>query len=499
MMNKENSIIWFLVGSQHLYGEETLKSVEEHSRKIVDGLNSGGKIGPEVVFKPVLTNSEQIYRAVVEAGAADECIGIIVWMHTFSPAKMWIRGLKSLAKPLLHLHTQFNREIPWAGIDMDFMNLNQSAHGGREFGFIASRMKVNRKVISGHWEDPELQEEVGAWAAVAAAADESRNMKVARFGDNMREVAVTEGNKVGAQINFGYEVHGYGIGDLADCISDVTDAELQRRAEQCLSAYNAASELKKGGERYSSLIEAVRIEAGIEKFLIDGGFTAFTTTFENLGGLKQLPGLAVQNLMAKGYGFGAEGDWKTAALLRTMKVMGRNGSGGTSFMEDYTYHFNGRESLVLGAHMLEVCPSIAGDDVSMEVHALGIGGREDPVRLVFDVPAGRALNATMIDLGGRYRLVVNELEVVDPPDVSGAFSKLPVARALWKPMPDLRTSADAWIYAGGAHHSVFTQAVTTEQLRSFADIFDIEIAVIDADTKLNEFRNELRWNEAYYR
>lgn len=494
-MSEQKNTLWFVVGSQHLYGDDTLAQVAEHSQKIVGGLNDGGRVGYEIIIKPVLTTSDQIYRTIIEAGADDSCIGIIAWMHTFSPAKMWIKGLKHLSKPMLHLHTQFNKEIPWGQIDMDFMNLNQSAHGGREFGYINTRLGIRRKVISGFWQDGGVQAQVGEWANAAAAAAESKSLKVARFGDNMRDVAVTEGNKVSAQIDFGYEVNGYGMGDLTAFIDAVSDDDINALLGEYTGKYHLEDSLKKGGASYSSLVEALRIEAGIESFLVEGGFKAFTTTFENLHGLKQLPGLAVQNLMEKGYGFGAEGDWKTAALLRTMKVMGGSGKGGTSFMEDYTYHFDGEDSLVLGSHMLEVCPSIAGGAVRVEAHPLGIGAKEDPVRLVFNVPAGQALNATMIDLGRRFRLVVNELEVVEPPE---EFKKLPVARALWKPMPNLSTSADAWIYAGGAHHSVFSQSVTSDQLRTFADICGVEVVIIDKDTKLNDFRNELRWNDASF-
>jgi L-arabinose isomerase len=495
MRNETKKTIWFITGSQHLYGEEALSQVAEHSKKIAAGLNTSDVIPVEVIFKPVLTTSEQIYRLCLDAGYDDSCIGIISWMHTFSPAKMWIKGLGVLQKPMLHLHTQFNREIPWGDIDMDFMNLNQSAHGGREFGFMATRMGINRKVITGFREEPETRERIGEWAAAALAVDESRNLKVARFGDNMRNVAVTEGNKVSAQLDFGYEVSGFGIGDLVEYINAASDEDIAERIYEYSTKYDVDSALKAEGGGIEALKEAVRIEKGIENFLIEGGFKAFTTTFEDLHGMRQLPGLAVQNLMARGYGFGAEGDWKTAALLRIMKVMGMGKKGGTSFMEDYTYHFDGENSLVLGAHMLEVCPSIASGPVRMELHPLGIGGKEDPVRLVFNVPAGKALNATMIDLGSRFRLVVNEVEAVDPP---AEFKKLPVARALWKPMPNLSTSAEAWIYAGGAHHSVFSQSVTVSQLRSFADFFNIEIAVIDRDTRIVQFRNELRWNEAYY-
>ncbi len=488
--------IWFVTGSQHLYGEDTLRQVADNSRKIVAGLDSDSKMPVKLVFKQVVTTSEEVYAVCRDANSDDKCAGLVLWMHTFSPAKMWIRGLGALNKPYCHLHTQFGSALPYATIDMDFMNLNQSAHGGREFGFINGRMRLDRKVIVGHWEDPEVRGELGLWARVAVAWADAQGMKVCRFGDNMREVAVTEGNKVGAQIELGYEVSGYGIGDLLPFVDGVTEAQIKARIDEYASFVSMADNVRPGGDKYQNLMDAVQIELGITAFMEEGGFKAFTTTFENLYGLKQLPGLAGQGLMAKGYGFGAEGDWKTAAFLRTMKVMGAGLPGATSFMEDYTYHFDGKESLCLGAHMLEVCPSIAGDlPVTMECHPLGIGGKDDPARLVFNVPAGAALNASLIDLGNRFRLVVNKVNVLDPP---AQFPKLPVARALWKPMPDLKVGAAAWIYAGAAHHSNFSQAVTVDQLRTYADIVGMEMVVIDEDTKLEQFRSELRWNEVFY-
>ena len=488
--------IWFVTGSQHLYGEETLRQVEDNSKKMVAGLDGDRALPVKLVFKKMVTTSEEVYAVCRDANSDDKCAGVVLWMHTFSPSKMWIRGLGILNKPYCHLHTQFNAALPYGSIDMDFMNLNQSAHGGREFGFINARMRIERKVVVGHWEDPEVRHELGLWQRVAVAWADAQGMRVCRFGDNMREVAVTEGNKVGAQVDLGYEVSGYGIGDLLPHVDGVTEAQIKARIDEYGSFVTFADNVKPGGDKYRNLLDAVQIELGITSFMKEGNFKAFTTTFENLYGLKQLPGLAGQSLMAQGFGFGAEGDWKTAALLRTMKVMGAGLPGATSFMEDYTYDFNGKEGLCLGSHMLEVCPSIAGDKpVTMECHPLGIGGKDDPARLVFNVPAGNALNASLIDLGNRFRLVVNTLEVLDPP---APFPHLPVARALWRPMPDLKTGAAAWIYAGAAHHSSFSQAVTVDQLKTYADIAGIEMVVIDKDTRLDQFRNELRFNEVYY-
>jgi len=494
MINLKNYEVWLVAGSQHLYGEETLQQVAKHARHIADALDQSSLIPVQVVFKSVLTTAEDIKRLCLEANLAEDCVGLIAWMHTFSPAKMWIAGLKSLQKPFVHLHTQFNRDIPWQDIDMDFMNLNQSAHGGREFGFMATRMEIERKVIVGHWQESAIQAELGAWARAAVGWQVWQTTKVARFGDNMRSVAVTEGDKVEAQLQLGYTVNGYGIGDLVQVINQVSQAEVDALVAEYDTNYQVVEALQAGGAKRDSLVEAARIELGLKKFLDDGGYTAFTTTFENLHGLNQLPGFAVQRLMTQGYGFGAEGDWKTAALLRVMKVMASGLPGGTSFMEDYTYHLEPGSNLVLGAHMLEVCESIAASKPSLEIHPLSIGGKADPVRSVFTAKEGSAINVTLVDLGHRFRMIVNQVEVVSARELP----KLPVARALWKPLPDLPVAAAAWILAGGAHHTVFSQALTIAHLEDFAEIAGIEYLVIDSETDLRRFKQELRWNKAYY-
>jgi len=494
MINLQDKQLWFVTGSQHLYGEEVLRTVAEHSRKIVEALRDTQQIPLDLTLKPVLTAPEAIWELCSAANSAPNCAGIILWMHTFSPAKMWLGGLRVLAKPVLHLHTQFNRDLPWKSIDMDFMNLNQSAHGDREFGHLAARIGLRRKVVAGHWEDPEVCSQIATWSRAAAGWHESQRLKIARFGDNMREVAVTEGDKVEAQARFGYSVNGYGVGDLVCKIQQVSDAETASLLAEYDERYSVAEPLRAGGERRQALQDAARIELGLRAFLRDGGFGAFTDTFQDLHGLKQLPGIAVQRLMADGYGFGAEGDWKTAALVRTMKVMASDLTGGTSFMEDYTYDF-GTTPQVLGAHMLEICPSIAGDRPSLEIHPLSIGGKADPVRLVFTAPAGPAVNASIIQVGSRFRMIVNEIDVVEPPE---PLPRLPVARAVWVPRPNLRTAAAAWIYAGGAHHTGFSQALRTEHLQNFAEMADLEFLPIDSTTELRQFRNELRWNEAAY-
>ena len=444
MIDLRKNEVWFVTGSQHLYGPETLQQVADHSRAIARELDQSKNIPVKVVFKPVLTTPDAIYQLCLDANAAPNCIGIITWMHTFSPAKMWIAGLSVLQKPFLHLHTQFNREIPWAEIDMDFMNLNQSAHGDREYGFIGTRMRLNRKVVVGFWQDADVQAEIAAWMRAASAWHDTRHLKVARFGDNMREVAVTEGDKVEAQIRMGYSVSGYGIGDLVDAVNKISDAEVDRLVKEYDEQYEVSQELRAGGPLRHGLRDQARIELGMRAFLEAGGFHAFTTTFEDLHGLPLLPGLAVQRLMADGYGFGAEGDWKTSALVRAMKVMSAGLPGGTSFMEDYTYHLSdeGSGMKVLGAHMLEVCASIADGRPKLEMHPLSIGGKEDPARLVFDVRNGPALNATLIDMGNRFRMIVNTVEVV-PPDAP--LPRLPVARVLWIPKPNLKAAAAAWI------------------------------------------------------
>ena len=485
---------WFVTGSQHLYGEDALRTVAEHSREIACTLSRSPAIPVKVVFKAVLATPDAIAKLCADANSSEECIGLIAWMHTFSPAKMWLAGLRTLAKPMAHLHTQFNRDLPWSSIDMDFMNLNQSAHGDREFGYLATRLGLNRKVIVGHWQDAESQARLAAWTRAAAAAHDARRLKIARIGDNMREVAVTEGDKVEAQARLGYAVNGYGVGDVARAIDQVSDADIDRLAREYDDQYAVAEALRPHGERRPELRDAARIELGLRAFLKDGSFGAFTDTFQDLNGLKQLPGIAVQRLMADGYGFGAEGDWKTAALVRAMKVMSSGLPGGTSFMEDYTYDF-GTPAKVLGAHMLEVCPSIASEKPSLEIHPLSIGGKADPVRLVFTAPSGPAVNASIVQMGNRFRMIVNEIDVVQPDQ---PLPKLPVARAVWVPRPDLQTAAAAWIYAGGAHHTGFSQALTVEHLQDFADIADLEFLCIDSATQLRQFRNELRWNSVAY-
>jgi L-arabinose isomerase len=483
---------WFITGSQHLYGPVALQQVASNSQHIVNELNASGVLPHPVVFKPILTRPEEIRALCLEANGAADCAGLILWMHTFSPSKMWIGGLSSLSKPFLHLHTQFNRDLPWGEIDMDFMNLNQAAHGDREAGFIHTRLRLRRKVVVGHWSDPVVQESIAAWMLVAVAWHDWQGARFARFGDNMRFVAVTEGDKVAAESRFGFSVNGYGIGDLAERIDAASDADVDRLCAEYEETYTVAPELRKGGARHSSLRDGARIELGLRSFLTGGGFKGFTTTFEMLHGLKQLPGLAVQRLMAEGYGFGAEGDWKTCALLRAMKVIAAGK--GTSFMEDYTYHLDPAGYLVLGSHMLEVCPSIAAGKPTLEVHPLGIGGKEDPVRLVFDALPGPAINASLIDLGNRFRLIVNEVDAVSPPPLP----HLPVARAVWQCRPDFKTACAAWIYAGGAHHTGFSYHVTAEQMEDFAEIAGIETAIIDAKTTLREFRQGLRNGEIYY-
>jgi len=486
---------WFITGSQHLYGEETLRQVAEHSQQIAKALNDSSQIPVKIVFKPTVKTHEEIYNICQEANTADNCIGVIAWMHTFSPAKMWIGGLKILQKPLLHLHTQFNRDIPWSTMDMDFMNLNQSAHGDREFGFIMSRMRINRKVVAGHWEDPEVRESVNTWLRAAAGWYDLQGAKFARFGDNMRNVAVTEGDKVEAEIKFGFSCNTYGIGDLVTVINQTTETEIDKLVKEYADSYVLGQTLIKGASQHASLREAAKIEIGLRNFLEAGNFKGFSDTFEDLHGISQLPGIAVQRLMSDGYGFAGEGDWKTAALVRTMKVMGSGLQGANAFMEDYTYNFTPGNSFVLGSHMLEVDAALAKGPVKCEVHPLGIGGKADPVRLIFDAENGPALNASIIDMGNRFRMLVN---VVDGVENKEELPKLPVARVLWRPQPDMKTGCAAWIYAGGAHHTCYSQNLTSEHLKDFADIAGIEYVGIDNETNLNQFRNELKWNEMYY-
>jgi L-arabinose isomerase len=487
--------IWFLTGSQSLYGEDVLRTVEEQAARVVAGLAESPAIAARVAAKPVLTTPEAIRRLCLEANADERCIGVIAWMHTFSPAKMWIAGLGALRQPLLHLHTQHNLDLPWGEIDMDFMNLNQSAHGDREFGYLLTRLRHRRTTVVGHWDEPEVQRRIGVWVRAAHGWRAAQRLRVARFGDNMREVAVTEGDKVEAQIRLGVSVNTYGVSDLADRVAEVTDAEVDPVVAAYEDEYDVVPELRKGADRHGSLRDAARIELALRSFLDEVGAEAFTDTFEDLAGLRQLPGIAVQRLMAEGYGFGAEGDWKTAVLVRITKAMAAGLAGGTSFMEDYTYNLGAESPQILGAHMLEVCPSIASGRPSCEIHPLAIGGREDPVRLVFTAPPGPALVVGLQDLGTRLRLVSNEVDVVEPDQ---DLPRLPVARAVWVPRPELSTSAEAWLTAGGPHHTCFTQAVDSEVFDCFAEIAGVELVTIDAETTVRALRRELRWNQAYY-
>ena len=497
MIDLKQYEVWFVTGSQHLYGPKTLEQVADHSKEIAAALGASAHVPAKVVFKPVLTTPEAIRELCLEANSTKNCVGLITWMHTFSPAKMWIAGLTLLKKPFLHLHTQYNREIPWSSIDMDFMNLNQAAHGDREFGFIGSRLRLNRKVVVGHWSHEDVQCEVGTWIRAASAWADWQGARIARFGDNMRDVAVTEGDKVQAQIQLGYDVYGYGVGDLVRAVKDASDAEVKKMTQAYLDEYEVVPALQPNGEKHASLVEGARIEVGMRNFLSAGNFKAFTTTFEDLHGLAQLPGLAVQRLMRDGYGFGAEGDWKTSALVRAMKVMSDGLKGGVSFMEDYTYHFSASGDKVLGAHMLEICESIASPSgkPKLEILPLSIGGKADPVRLIFDSNTGPAVGASIVDMGQRFRIVANIVDVV-PTDEP--LPNLPVARALWLPRPNLKVAAAAWIYAGGAHHTSFSYAVTADHLRDFADMAGVEFLLIDENTRVDEFKEKLRWNDLYY-
>ncbi|GAC1546623.1 MAG: L-arabinose isomerase [Herpetosiphon sp.] len=487
--------VWFATGSQHLCGPETLDKVADHSRVIAEELSRSSAIPVKVVFKPVLTTPDAIHQLCLEANVTQSCVGLITWMHTFSPAKMWIAGLRALQKPFAHLHTQFNRNIPWAEIDMDFMNLNQSAHGDREFGFIGSRMRLERKVVVGFWQDDDVQQRLGAWARAACAWHDAQGARFVRFGDNMREVAVTEGDKVSAQMRLGYSVSGHGIGDLVHNMNEIGDTDVDHLIQEYEEQYDLAPTLRADGSQRSSLRDGARIELGLRHFLEQGNFKGFTTTFEDLHGMPHLPGLGPQRLMADDYGFAGEGDWKTAALVRAMKVMSAGLKGGTSFMEDYTYHFSRDGMKVLGAHMLEICPTIARTKPSLEIHPLSIGGKAAPVRLVFDAQTGPAVNASIMGMGDRFRMVVNQVDAV-PTDEP--LPKLPVARALWLPQPDLQTAAAAWIYAGGAHHTGFSLALTAEHLEDFAEMAGMEFLLINKQTALAGFKKELRWNDLYY-
>ncbi len=494
MLNPKIFEFWFVTGSQHLYGPETLKEVEKHSKEITNHLSKNSLITHKVIFKPVMTSSDSIRKLCLEANSNDKCAGLITWMHTFSPAKMWIAGLSEFHKPILHLHTQFNRDIPWDTIDMNFMNLNQSAHGDREYGHICARMNIKRKIITGYWKDAEVISRIAGWMNTASAFMESKNLKVARFGDNMRDVAVTEGDKVEAQMKFGWSINGYGIGDLVKKVNEIPDKIIDELMLEYQDNYDLPADAKSSGTARNSIKEQARIELGMEAFLKEGNFGAFTTTFEDLYGLKQLPGLAVQRLMSKGYGFGAEGDWKTASIVRLMKII--SGNKGTSFMEDYTYHFEPGKEMILGAHMLEVCPTLSSKRSRIEVHPLSIGGKSDPARLVFVGDPGKAICVSLIDLGNRFRMIINEVESLK---IENPMPKLPVARILWKPFPSLRDSTESWILAGGAHHTCISLIVQTENIYDWAEMMGIECIIIDKNTTPQSIKKELMINNVIWR
>lgn len=484
--------VWFVTGSQNLYGEETLRQVAEQSQAVAAGLS---ELPIRVVWKPVLKDADSIRRLSLDVNARDEVIGIIAWMHTFSPAKMWIGGLDALQKPLLHLHTQANVELPWSEIDFDFMNLNQAAHGDREFGYIQTRLGVPRKTVVGHVSNPAVRDQIETWQRAAVGLAAMRSLKLARFGDNMRYVAVTEGDKTEAEIRFGVQVNTWGVNELADAVAAASDTQIDALIDEYEELYEIVPELRRGGERHQSLRDGAAIEVGLRSFLEAGGFGAFTTSFEDLGALKQLPGLAVQRLMAEGYGFGAEGDWKTAILVHVANVMGEGLPGGATLMEDYTYDLVPGDEKILGAHMLEVAPTLSSAKATLEIHPLGIGGKDDPVRLVFTADPGPAVVVAMSDMRDRFRLVANVVENVAAPDLP----KLPVGRAIWKPAPDFATSAACWLTAGAAHHTVMSTAVGIEVFRDFAELAETELLVIDEDTTVRGFQKEVRWNQAYYR
>jgi L-arabinose isomerase len=492
---RKEAEIWFLTGSQGLYGEETLKQVAEQSQEVVRMLDQNPEVPIKIVWKPVLLTPDTIRRACLDASANDNCLGVIVWMHTFSPSKMWIAGLLALQKPLLHFNTQINSHLPWATLDMDFMNLNQAAHGDREHGHIAARLNIPRKVVVGHASDQHTVTRISDWVHATIGWDTAQHLKLARFGDNMRFVAVTDGDKTSAQMRFGISIEAYGVNALVETVESATKAQIDSVVDEYLSLYDVAPELQKNGDRHESLRYGAAIEVGLYGFLKAGGFSAFTTNFEDLGGLRQLPGLAVQRMMAKGYGFGGEGDWKTSALLTIVKSMARGRTGGSTFMEDYAYHFGPGEPKILGAHMLEVCPTITSRKPKIEIHPLAIGDREDPVRMVFNADPGEGQVIALMDLGNRFRIVANSVEVVDP-DIP--LQKITVACAVWKPRPSLATSAESWIYAGGSHHTVLTTALGPETLADFAKIAGVELLVIDEDTRVDQFQREMRWNASHF-
>ena len=498
MTGNKNYKFWFTTGSQDLYGDACLENVAKHSRIIVEHLNKSGILPFEVVWKPTLITNELIRKTFNEANADEECAGVITWMHTFSPAKSWILGLQEYRKPLMHLHTQFNEEIPYDTIDMDFMNENQSAHGDREYGHIVTRMGIERKVIVGHWNNKNVQERIASWMRTAIGLMESSHIRVCRVADNMRNVAVTEGDKVEAQIKFGWEVDAYPVNEIVDYVKDVSAADINTLVEEYYSKYDILLEGRNPDEFKKHVAVQAGIEIGFERFLKEKNYQAIVTHFGDLGGLQQLPGLAIQRLMEKGYGFGGEGDWKTAAMVRLMKIMTADmkDKKGTSFMEDYTYNLIPGKEGILQAHMLEVCPSIADSKIGIKVVPLTMGDRQDPARLVFTSKSGSGIATSLIDMGNRFRLIVNEVECKQ---VEKPMPKLPVATAFWTPQPNLNTGAEAWILAGGAHHTAFSYDLTTEQMEDWAAAMGIECVVIDKDTTIRGFKNELRWNSIAFR
>lgn len=492
MQNKE---VWFVTGSQNLYGEETLKQVAEQSKEVVKQLSEGSSYPATIIWKPVVKTPEEIKQTLVAATSDPNCIGVITWMHTFSPAKMWINGLEALGKPLLHLHTQAGQSLPWSTIDMDFMNLNQAAHGDREYAHILTRLNVARKIVVGHPTEESVKAHVASWVYASLGWNKSQNLKLARFGDNMRYVAVTDGDKVSAQMTFGMSIEQLGVNTLVDAVAEVSDAAAEKLCAVYEEQYDVQAELRQGGAKRESLVYGAKIEIALRSILEAGNYDAFTSNFEDLGQLRQLPGLAVQRLMADGYGFAGEGDWKTAALLAIVKAMTPSG-GGSSFMEDYTYHFGPGTPKVLGAHMLEVCPTITSAKPRIEIHPLGIGGKEDPVRMVFTAKPASGRVLCLTDLGSRFRIISNEIEIVEPTE---DLPKLPVARAVWEPKPTLAVSAEAWMLAGGSHHTVLTNSVSQETIADFARIAEVELVNIDQATTSDSIRKELQWSAAYYR
>jgi len=486
MKDLKNYQFWFVVGSQHLYGPEVLATVEEHGKTMAAAFDADANMPCPVKFAGVVKTLDEVTAVMNDANHAEECAGVITWMHTFSPSKMWIQGLALLNKPYLHLNTQFNREIPFDEIDMDFMNLNQSAHGDREHGFISARLRKPRKIIAGFWQDAPMRTRIADWLRSAVGVLASRSLKIARFGDNMREVAVTEGDKIEAQLKFGWSVNTWGMGGFVELVNAVTEAQIDAKLAEYESKYTIDT------DQMDSVRYQAKMEVAMQGFLEEGGFGGYTDTFEDLYGLEQLPGLATQNLMSKGYGFGAEGDWKSSAMMNIMKVMATGKTGGTSFMEDYTYHLEQGNELVLGAHMLEICPSIAADKPRIHVDPLGIGGKAAPARLIFEGTSGPAILVTLIDLGNRFRMIVHDIEAYSPIE---KMPKLPVASVMWKPMPDLITGSECWITAGGAHHSILTYALTAENMRDFAEMVGIEFVHIHADSTVNELKEKLNLND----